>query len=140
MGVIALRSYVIDAKDPWYELCALPSTSLAMLQILLSFPGTVLSNRQTKEINNNMFQALENNNDNAEDIKFLFDHTPSFANDTVNTTAICFRYNLGLQPIDLLNNDTINHIIVYIRALRWYYTVAGVVEEQSKVTNFMQNK
>ncbi|KJV90680.1 hypothetical protein RAMDARK_1427 [Rickettsia amblyommatis str. Darkwater] len=40
----------------------------------------------------------------------------------------------------ILNNDTINHIIVYIRALRWYYTVAGVVEEQSKVTNFMQNK
>ncbi len=28
---------------------------------------------------------------------------------------------------------------MYIRALRWY-TVAGVVEEQSKVTNFMQNK
>ncbi|WP_245969159.1 hypothetical protein [Candidatus Rickettsia colombianensi] len=55
MGVIALRSYVIDEEDPWYELCALPTTSLAMLQILLSFPGTVLSNRQTKEINNNMF-------------------------------------------------------------------------------------
>ncbi|XLM34180.1 MAG: hypothetical protein QFX12_01995 [Rickettsia africae] len=62
-----------------------------------------------------MFQALENNNDNAEDVKFLFDHTPSFANDAVNTTVICFRYaaNLGLQPIDLLNNDTINRIIVY---------------------------
>ncbi|WP_016917388.1 hypothetical protein [Rickettsia honei] len=58
-------------------------------------------------MNNNMFQALENNNDNAEDIKFLFDHTPSFANDAVNTTVICFRYaaNLGLQPI--------NRIIVY---------------------------
>lgn len=114
-GVIALRSYVIDEEDPWYELCALPTTSLAMLQILLSFPGTVLSNRQTKEINNNMFQALENNNENAEDIKFLFDYTPSFANDAVNTTAICFRYaaNLGLQPIDLLNNDIINRIIVY---------------------------
>ena len=28
---------------------------------------------------------------------------------------------------------------MYIQALRWY-TVAGVVEEQSKVTNFMQNK
>ncbi|AJG33804.1 hypothetical protein [Rickettsia rickettsii] len=38
MGVIALRSYVIDEKDPWYELCALPTTNLAMLQILLSFP------------------------------------------------------------------------------------------------------
>ncbi|MCZ6901373.1 MAG: hypothetical protein O7C59_02545 [Rickettsia endosymbiont of Ixodes persulcatus] len=97
-GVIALRSYVIDEKDPWYELCALPTTSLAMLQILLSFPGTVLSNRQTKEINNNMFQALENNTENAKDIEFLFDHTPNFANDAVNTTAICFRYaaNLGL--------------------------------------------
>ncbi|MCC8462520.1 MAG: hypothetical protein LN546_05095 [Rickettsia endosymbiont of Ecitomorpha arachnoides] len=139
-GVIALRSYVIDEEDPWYELCALPTTSLAMLQILLSFPGTVLSNRQTKEINNNMFQALENNNENAEDIKFLFDYTPSFANDAVNTTAICFRYaaNLGLQPIDLLNNDIINRIIVYT-ALRWS-AAAGVVEEQSKVTNFMQNK
>lgn len=33
-GVIALRSYVIDEEDPWYELCALPTTSLAMLQIL----------------------------------------------------------------------------------------------------------
>ncbi|WP_245207530.1 hypothetical protein [Rickettsia fournieri] len=56
------------------------------------------------------------------------------------STAICFRYaaNLGVQPIDLLNNDTINRIIV-LQALRWY-TVAGVVEEQSKVTNFMQNK
>ncbi|KJV93778.1 hypothetical protein RPATATE_0465 [Rickettsia parkeri str. Tate's Hell] len=38
VGVIALRSYVIDEKDPWYELCALPTTNLAMLQILLSFP------------------------------------------------------------------------------------------------------
>ncbi|KJW04948.1 hypothetical protein [Rickettsia argasii] len=38
VGVIALRSYVIDEKDPWYELCALPTTRLAMLQILLSFP------------------------------------------------------------------------------------------------------
>lgn len=139
-GVIALRSYVIDEKDPWYELCALPTTSLAMLQILLSFPGTVLSNRQTKEINNNMFQELKNSGKNAEDIKFLFDHIPSFANDAVNTTAICFRYaaNLGLQPIDLLNNDIINRIIVYT-ALRWS-AAAGVVEEQSKVTNFMQNK
>ncbi|MFV0251253.1 MAG: hypothetical protein AB8U53_06525 [Rickettsia aeschlimannii] len=34
VGIIALRSYVIDEKDPWYELCALPTTSLAMLQIL----------------------------------------------------------------------------------------------------------
>ncbi|WP_016830923.1 hypothetical protein [Rickettsia conorii] len=34
-------------------------------------------------MNNNMFQALENNNDNAEDVKFLFDHTPSFANDEI---------------------------------------------------------
>ncbi|CAK6507862.1 hypothetical protein [Rickettsia helvetica] len=64
MGVIALCSYVIDEQDPWYELCALPTTSLAMLQILLSFPGMVLSNRQTKEINNNMFQVLENNTRN----------------------------------------------------------------------------
>ncbi|WP_410956609.1 hypothetical protein [Rickettsia koreansis] len=38
VGVIALRSYVIDEKDPWYELCALPTTRLAMLQILLSCP------------------------------------------------------------------------------------------------------
>ncbi|WP_231726298.1 hypothetical protein [Rickettsia rhipicephali] len=30
VGVIALRSYVIDEKDPWYELCALPTTNLAM--------------------------------------------------------------------------------------------------------------
>ncbi|ABV73844.1 valyl-tRNA synthetase [Rickettsia canadensis str. McKiel] len=38
-GVIALRSYVIDKKDRvGYELCALPPTSLAMLQILLSCP------------------------------------------------------------------------------------------------------
>ena len=64
VGVIALCSYVIDEKDPWYELCALPTTSLAMLQILLSFPGMVLSNRQTKEMNNNMFQVLENNTRN----------------------------------------------------------------------------
>ncbi|BDU59721.1 hypothetical protein FLA4_01310 [Candidatus Rickettsia kotlanii] len=97
VGVIALRSVVIDEKDPWYELCALPTTSLAMLKILLSFPSTALSNRQTKEMNNNMFQALENNNDNAEDVKFLFDHIPSFANNAVSTIAICFRYaaNLG---------------------------------------------
>ncbi|AFE53683.1 hypothetical protein [Rickettsia prowazekii] len=139
-GVIALRSYVIDAKDPWYELCALPSTILAMLQILASFPGTVLSNRQTKEINNNMFQELKNSDQNAQDIKFLFDCTPSFANDPINTAASCFRYasNLGLQPIDLLNNDIVNRIILYT-ALRWS-AVAGVVEEQSKVTNFMQTK
>ncbi|WP_017208633.1 hypothetical protein [Rickettsia australis] len=106
---------MIDEEDAsWYELCALPTTSLAMLQILLSFPGMVLSNRQTKEINNHMFQALENNNENAEDIKFLFNYTPSFANDAVNTTAICFRYaaNLELQPIDFLNNDIINRIII----------------------------
>lgn len=144
-GVIALRSYVFDEEDPLYELCALPTTTLAILQIILSFPSTILSPKQTKQINNNMFKVLDNklqgnSNSSLEDIKFLFDNTPSFSNEFVNTTAICFRYasNLLLQPIDLLNNNTINNFIVWT-ALRWS-VAAGVIEEQSKVTNFMYNK
>lgn len=142
-GVIALRSYAYDEEDPLYELCALPTTTLAMLQLLLSFPGTVLSSKQTKIINDNMFKELEsklNDKNCLEDIKFLSDNTPSFSNNIIDTVAICFRYsaNLLLQPIDLLNNDNVNNFIV-CTALRWL-SAAGVIEEQSKVTNFIHNK
>ncbi|KJV91629.1 hypothetical protein RBEMOGI_0236 [Rickettsia bellii str. RML Mogi] len=47
-------------KNPLYELCALPTTILAILQLLLSFPSTVLSSKQTKIINYNLFKELEN--------------------------------------------------------------------------------
>lgn len=40
-GVILLRSYVFDEEEPLYELCALPTTILAILQLLLSFPSTL---------------------------------------------------------------------------------------------------
>ncbi|MCC8370899.1 MAG: hypothetical protein LN566_06180 [Rickettsia endosymbiont of Stiretrus anchorago] len=142
-GVILLRSYVFDEEEPLYKLCALPTTILAILQLLLSFPSTILSSKQTKIINYNLFKELEsktNDESHFEDIKFLFDNTPTFSDNLINTVVICFRYaaNLLLQPIDLLNNDTVNYFITYT-ALRWL-SAAGVVEEQSKVTGFMHNK
>jgi len=142
-GVILLRSYVFDEEEPLYELCALPTTILAILQLLLSFPSTVLSSKQTKIINYNLFKELEsktNDKSHFEDIKFLFDNTPTFSDNLINNVVICFRYaaNLLLQPIDLLNNNTVNYFIT-CTALRWL-SAAGVVEEQSKVTSFMHNK
>ncbi|WP_232202708.1 hypothetical protein [Rickettsia montanensis] len=38
VGVIALRSYVIDAKDPWYELCALRPLALRCYKFYYLFP------------------------------------------------------------------------------------------------------
>lgn len=144
-GVISLRHFVIDEENPWYEFCALPTTLLAMLQIVLSFPGAILSVKKAQEINNNIFKDLYKNSpeidiEKINNIKFLLENTPTFSNKIINLTSICFRYstNLLLQPIDLLNNDLVNHLIS-ATALRWS-AAAGVMEEQSKVTSFMHGK
>lgn len=141
--VVYLRYLVIEKESPAYELCALPSTILAMAQISASFPSLLYSKVQTQGINNNIFDKYDlknNNNIRIADIQFLLENTPCFSNSNVSTIATCFRGagNLLLQPIDLVQNYTKDIILKYT-ALCWFIP-CGVIEEQAKVGNFAHSK
>ncbi|MCX4080239.1 hypothetical protein N7280_06610 [Rickettsia rhipicephali] len=71
VGVIALRSYVVDEKDPWYELCALPTTSPCdatnfMQNKLIKFlhdkivPALIENKKFTAELLNHIFSYYIN--------------------------------------------------------------------------------
>ncbi|XGA07923.1 MAG: hypothetical protein U0X86_000051 [Wolbachia endosymbiont of Xenopsylla cheopis] len=123
-----------DEKDKWwYEYIAAPSTALAILQILFSFPQILFSNTKAREINNYTLENFQSN-----DIQFIDQNIPAFSCGALSKAAIMFRWlsNVMLQPIDLIQNDT-KDLILGLTALRLLIP-AGIIEEQGKVAHFVK--
>lgn len=136
IAIITAARYNISEDSEWYEELAWPSTVLAMVQILMSFPQIIFSSVKTEETNNHIFGSFGDVGKISE-IQFLDRNIPSFSNNKVSKITAGFRWfgNLVLQPIDLFQNDTKDQI------LRWgpmrFFTPTGVIEEQGKVAYFV---
>ncbi len=128
-----LRYDVIDEDDPWYQLVAVPTTLLAVLQVFAAFPQIIFSGTKAKKINNYILEQC-----NRYEIQFLNKNIPAFSHNILSQGTIGIRWltNLMLQPIDLIQNHTKDYIL-RITALRWLVPT-GVIEEQSKVARFVE--
>ncbi len=136
IAAITAARYNMSEDSELYEKLAWPSTVLAMVQILVSFPQIIFSSVKTEKTNNHIFEHFGNVGKISE-IQFLDRNIPSFSNNKVSKITAGFRWfgNLVLQPIDLFQDDTKDQI------LRWgpmrFFTPTGVIEEQGKVAYFV---
>ncbi|WCR58511.1 hypothetical protein [Wolbachia endosymbiont of Ctenocephalides felis wCfeJ] len=145
IAAITCARYAKDDEhnEAWYKLVALPSTILAMLQIVVSCPQIIFSAKKARDIRNYVFEGKKANGaynittSRVADVQLLDKNIPTFSNGMVYVCAGMFRWigNLLLQPIDLVQDDT-KDLILRWSAMRWF-TPTGIVEEQSKVASFV---